>query len=233
MATPRGITHSHVLEAFRLFDAGEPHSFHKSKVYDLLYEGRIQVVTSVIMFLGLALTLTDLTAQTSDTDSKILKQASDQVLAQQQPIPEADRKKAEIAAKFIIERLVTFKADGSASTTHQLIGKNIHVEWTKLKLGEVKRGTVTDADKQNGITNRYRVLITSKTSRQWDDVNKRWSEWRTMGYVLFPSSIDLVESNGVFRHTMKLHGSFGKGLPSSDVIDVSGGDSMPAGMRKK
>lgn len=47
-----------------------------------------------------------------------------------------------------------------------------------------------------------------------------------------PSSINVVESNGVFRHTMKLHGSFGKGLPSADVIDVSG-DSLPAGMRKK
>lgn len=174
-----------------------------------------------------------LTAQTSDSGSKILRQAHEQLLAQQQPIPEADRKKAEIAAKFIMERLVTFKADGSASTTHQLNGKNIHVEWTELKMGEVKRGTVTDADKQNGITNRYRVLITSKTSRQWEDTNKRWGEWRTMGYVFFPSSIDLVESNGVFRHTMKLHGSFGKGLPATDVIDVSGGESLPAGMRKQ
>lgn len=40
MATPRGITHSHVLKGIRLFDAGESHSFGKSKVYDLLYEGR-------------------------------------------------------------------------------------------------------------------------------------------------------------------------------------------------
>jgi hypothetical protein len=233
MATPRDITHSYVLEAIRLFDAGESHSFGNSKVYDLLYEGRFQVVTSVIIFLGFTLFLTDLNAQTSDTASKILKQASGQLLVQQQPIPEAERKKVEIAAKFIMDRLVTFKADGSASTTHQLNGKNIHVEWTELKLGEVKRGTVTDADKQNGITNRYRVLITSKTSRQWDVANKRWGEWQTMGYVLFPSSIDIVESNGVYRHEMKLHGSFGKGLPSSDVIDVTGGESMPAGMRKK
>jgi hypothetical protein len=72
-----------------------------------------------------------------------------------------------------------------------------------------------------------------KSSRKWDIPIKRWGEWRTMGYVLFPSSIDIVESNGVFRHEMKLHGSFGKGLPSSDVIDVSGGESLPAGMKKQ
>jgi|GEM_PF-3153615 hypothetical protein len=233
MVTSRGIIHSHVFWAIRLYDAGESHPFGKSTVHDLLRKRRFQVVTFVIVFLGFALTLTDLPAQTSDTGSKILKQATEQLLAQQQPIPEADRKKVEIAAKFIMDRLVTFKADGLTSTTHQLHGKNIHVEWTELKLGEVKRGTVTDGDKQNGITNRYRVLITSKTSRQWDVANKRWGEWQTMGYVLFPSSIDIVESNGVYRHAMKLHGSFGKGLPASDVIDVSGGESMPTGMRKK
>jgi hypothetical protein len=60
-----------------------------------------------------------------------------------------------------------------------------------------------------------------------------WGEWRTMGYVLFPLSIDIVGGNAVFRHEMKLHGSFGKGLLSSEVIDVTNGGSMPAGVRKK
>ena len=189
-----------------------------------------KAILSTIAVLGTS--IANLYAQNSDAAANAIRDAFRQADALARPIPEAEQKKAYEAASTILQRLVTFNEDGTAKTVHRLNGNQVHLEWTGLGLGQVSRRIVTDADRLNGITNRYAVTITATSHRRWDRAQNQWTEWLAVGYPLFPSTITLIERNGALEHSMVLHGDFGSGLPPAGSKIVPRPNNLPPGVTR-
>jgi len=186
-----------------------------------------------LTWMVLTLSSGHLFAQNSDATARALTDAFRHATAMGSPIPQAERDKAYQAASLILNRLVTFNEDGTAKTTHQLNSERIHLEWSDLRLGQVSRRAVTDADRLNGITNRYAIAITAKSHRRWNSAQNRWTEWQAVGYPLFPTSILLLERNGALEHAMTLHGTFGNGLPAAGSKIEPRANELPSGIQRK
>ncbi len=174
----------------------------------------------------------NLAAQNSDAATQGIREAFRQAGAMGRPIPAAERDKAHQAASIILHRLVTFNEDGTAKTIHHFNNQRIHIEWSDLRLGQVSPRAITDADRLNGIVNRYAVTITSKSHRRWNSSQNQWGAWQNTGYPLFPSSIILIERNGNLEHAMTIHGDFGRGLPPAGSKIEPRANELPPGIRR-
>ena len=155
-------------------------------------------------------------AQSSGTASKLIGDAFKTSLTKLEPIPEDDRAAVIAFTKHLMGRLVTFREDGTAATTHYLGKSETHIEWRGLNIASVRADHVTDADRANGVSRKYSVGLACETHRTWDRTKGRWSDWRSSGYILFPSVLHIRIRNGAMEVANTFHGTFGRG-PGSPV----------------
>lgn len=132
--------------------------------------------------------------------SVLLGKAMRDAAASHQPIPQAEQKQVTTLAAELLAKHVTIRPDGSASAVYQRSG-NWYVEWRGFTIRRVDRAPVSDADRLNGITKRYHVVIGAEAHRDWPPKGQGWSEWRSGGFILFPSAIVVEETNGTWRAT--------------------------------
>jgi len=112
------------------------------------------------------------------------------------PVPEKDRAEVVTATAALISKHVTFRPDGTASTVSIAMGSRQNLEWTDLTIKMIKMDSLTEADKLNGFTKRYRAILGSTASRRWDTKANAWTAWGPTGHPLFPSGIVVEWKNG-------------------------------------
>lgn len=150
------------------------------------------------------------------------------------PISAKEKSEVLTATATLLVRHVTFRPDGTASSTYQ--GKSQWpVEWQKLVVRSITKQAVSDADRLNGVTRSYLASIGCDACRDWKPDTTAWSEWRRTGFMYFPSVITVEEKNGVLtaRGNAQLPSfSPGSGPSLMDKQSPARNDGLPPGMTR-
>ncbi len=186
-----------------------------------------------LCFLLLILPASFAAAQSPGVAPELLGEAFKSSFTDLKPVPGNDRRAVISYATQVMRRLVTIRDDGTAATTHHIGGSKTHIEWRGLRLASLRPGQVTPVDRSNGISRKSHVALACDTHRTWNRTTSRWSEWRSGGYVLFPSTLLIQERNGHMEVGTKFHGTFGRGPGSPVAIQSVKPDPTPAPPSKK
>jgi len=115
------------------------------------------------------------------------------------------------------------------------MGSRQNLEWTDLTIKMIKMDSLTEADKLNGFTKRYRAILGSTASRRWDTKANAWTAWGPTGHPLFPSGIVVEWKNG----TRTARGndylpkfSPGPGPSIADASPAPAESALPPGMSR-
>jgi hypothetical protein len=154
----------------------------------LLYRDDVRIPTLLLVLASMA------SAQTNI--HKVLEQGLKGAIATLSPISAAEQKEVIAATATLLAKHVNFRPDGTASSTYN--GTSAWpVEWRRLVVSSISKQPVSDADRLNGVTRRYYAGISCDACRDWKPRATGWSEWRQIGFILFPSAIVVEEKNGV------------------------------------
>lgn len=128
--------------------------------------------------------------------SKLLEQGLTEAATSLTYVPADEKQEVLAATAALLARHVTFRPDGTASATYHG-SSQWPIEWRKLVVRMITKQAVSDADRLNGVTRRYHASLACDACRDWKPGTTAWSEWRQIGFVLFPSAIIVQEKNGV------------------------------------
>jgi len=143
-----------------------------------------------------ALLLTALCASGQNNVDRVLAAGLKQAVAGLTPIPETDRAEVVAATAALLAKHVTFRPDGTASSFSTATGSRQNLEWNGLAIKMIRTDALTEADKLNGFTKRYRAILGSTAVRRWDTKTNAWTAWSPTAHHLFPSSITVEWKNG-------------------------------------
>jgi len=169
-------------------------------------------------------------AQTDVTT--LLKRGLSDAVLKQMPLSETEKNEVLAATAWMLKKKISFFPDGSAGSVHHLPGDGgTRIEWKDFKITGIVEEAVTQADRANSISKRYRVRFGCAASRVWAPKTNGWSEWKPNGDLLFPSSAKVEELAGKWVATVDEQGQF---LPVNRGILPSGtgGSDLPAGMMR-
>lgn len=107
------------------------------------------------------------------------------------PVPEKDKAAVLAATTGLLAKHITLRADGSASAYHTMSSTRRPVEWRKFVVTKILTQPVSEADRLNGITQRYLVAFGSEAHRKWDTKTNTWGQWQPRGSVTFPATVAL------------------------------------------
>ncbi len=122
----------------------------------------------------------------------------EQAVAGLAPVPEKDRAAILAATTRLLAKRITLRADGSASAYYTMSSTRRPVEWRKLVVNQIVAQPVSEADRLNGITQRYLVAFGSEAHRTWDTKTNTWREWYPNGSVIFPAALSFQWKNGAW-----------------------------------
>ncbi len=114
------------------------------------------------------------------------------------PLPEKDKSIVLSKTSELLIKHVTFRPDGTVSSVSTATGRRLNLEWKNLVVKLITADAVSDADQLNGITKRYRAILSSDASRKWDEKMNAWTAWSPTPHLLFPSSITVELKNGAW-----------------------------------
>lgn len=165
--------------------------------------------------------------------SKILIQGLSGALTALEPVAESDKNVILAATAQVLSKHVTFRPDGTAAAVCTKLSKQ-HVEWTRLNVRNISKQDVTDADRLNGIFRRFFVSFGCDAHRTFDAKTSRWTEWKDIGYVLFPAGITLELQNDTWKPKSESLDGFSPGPgPSVTARQTTTKDSgLPPGMTR-
>ncbi|QTN32266.1 hypothetical protein HZ994_07955 [Akkermansiaceae bacterium] len=172
----------------------------------------------------------------AQTDAgKLLADGLKQAVAGLAPVPVKDKAAVLAATTELLAKHITLRADGSASAYYTMSSTRRPMEWRKFVVTRIVIQPVSEADRLNGITQRYLVAFGSEAHRTWDLKTNTWGEWRPNGSVLFPAGISFEWKGGawVARESTQLK-YFVPG-PGESVIrpERTGNDAgLPPGMSR-
>jgi hypothetical protein len=151
------------------------------------------------------------------------------------PVPEKDKAAVLAATTGLLAKHITLRADGSASAYHTMSSTRRPVEWRKFVVTKILTQPVSEADRLNGITQRYLVAFGSEAHRKWDTKTNTWGQWQPRGSVTFPATVafDWKAGAWVARESTQLK-YFVPG-PGESVIrtERTGNDAgLPPGMSR-
>jgi len=187
------------------------------------------------MSLGVALLVSLGSVQAQSNVSQMLEDAAKRALLGAVPVSAEERQEVAEALRPMLEKRLTFREDGVTSAAHHLNGEVIYIEWMGLKVEVVRKDALNAADQANGITRRYRIVMTSTSHRVWKKSLNAWSEWKPTGYPLFFSGITVEERNGILEARTNEHGTFMPGPVRSmgaSAQPVSPSQGLPPGMER-
>jgi hypothetical protein len=186
--------------------------------------------------LTLAFLLVALSTASAQTDAgKLLAEGLKQAVAGLAPVPEKDKAAVLAATTGLLAKHITLRADGSASAYHTMSSTRRPVEWRKFVVTKILTQPVSEADRLNGITQRYLVAFGSEAHRKWDTKTNTWGQWQPRGSVTFPATVAFDWKGGawVARESTQLK-YFVPG-PDESVIrpERTGNDAgLPPGMSR-
>lgn len=165
--------------------------------------------------------------------SKCLEQGLKGAVATLTPVPDAEKREVLTATATLLSKHVTFRPDGTASSTYHRRSA-WPVEWRKLVVRAIHKQAVSDADRLNGVTRRYHASLGSDACRDWKPQATGWSEWRTTGFIHFPSAITVEEKAGVLtaRGNTELPKFMPGSGPSITEKQPAGKSDLPPGMTR-
>lgn len=174
-------------------------------------------------------------AQSSGQTAAMLEKGLKKAIAPFEPVPDAEKRVVLGICARLLERSVTFRPDGTASTVDRTAGGNVHMEWRQLGVRTITRESISAADRANGITRRYHVGLSCEASRRWDAKTNTWGAWRDGGSVFFPSTIVVEEIDGEIKaraprieNFVPGPGNPGKPTSSSGIYRVKKGGKLEA-----
>lgn len=145
----------------------------------------------------LLLALASMSASAQTDAGKLLAEGLKQAVAGLTPVPEKDKAAVLAATTELLAKHITLRADGTATAYHTMSGRR-PVEWRKFVVTKIMTNPVTEADRLNGITQRYLVAFGSEAHRTWDTKTNTWEQWRPNGTVTFPSAVAFEWKNGAW-----------------------------------
>lgn len=173
-------------------------------------------------------------ASAQNNVSKMLEQGLKDAVMTLTPVPAAEQQEVLSAAASLLAKHLTFRPDGTASATYHARSA-WPVEWRKLVVRSINKQPVTDADRLNGITRRYLAILSCEACRDWKPGTTNWSEWRTTGFLYFPSAITVEEKGGVLTargNTELPKFSPGPGPSITEKQPVGKKGDLPPGMTR-
>lgn len=174
----------------------------------------------------LCLMLSVLGVQAQSNLDAILTQGLKQAVAGITPVPERDRQVVISQTAALLEKHVTFRPDGTSSSFYTMKGNRQSVEWQKLRIKSIVSMALTNADRLNGIEKRYLAILASDGTREWDRATNRWSAWRPIGHLLFPTGITVEWKQGqVLAKGSQFLPNFSPG-PGPSITDRRSSPSM-------
>ena len=186
---------------------------------------------------GIALLLAIAPAQAQSSASQLLEDAAKKALSGMAPVSAEERKEVIAALQAMLNKRLTFRDDGVAAATHHFNGSVTYVEWIGLKVEVLKKDSLTAADTANGISRRYRIVMTSASHRVWKATTNRWSDWKPTGYPLFLTGITVEERNGSLEARVSSErGTFLPGPSRSvgpSVVPAASSQGLPPGMFRR
>jgi hypothetical protein len=131
------------------------------------------------------------------------------------PLPEHEQRQVIQASEPLLAAVIDQGPDGIAVTTHRIGSFITRIEMADVRVRQVVPSSLTDEDRQQGVSRRYQVKIECKAHRIWDGPRAAWSEWRRSGYGFFPTTIDVIEREGELMASARRLGDFS---PGGDAI---------------
>lgn len=175
------------------------------------------------------------TASAQTDAGKLLTEGLKQAVAGLAPVPEKDKTAVLAATTGLLAKHITLRADGSASAYYTMSSSRRPVEWRKFVVTQIVTQPVSEADRLNGITQRYLVAFGSEAHRMWDKKTNTWGEWRPNGSVLFPAGISFEWKGGAWVARESAQLKFFVPGPGESVIrpERTGNDAgLPPGMSR-
>lgn len=168
--------------------------------------------------------------------SEVLSQGLKKDAAEKSPVSEEDQKALINATANMLNKHITFRADGTASAYYTFADRR-SVEWQKFVVFRIDSKSINEADKLNGITKKYAVVFGCDAHRTWDDNANRWGEWRAHGYSDFPLGVVFRFKNGSWTaESPALLKYFipgpGKSISESKPKPAGKNTALPPGMQK-
>jgi hypothetical protein len=112
------------------------------------------------------------------------------------PLPENEQRQVIAASEPLLAAAIDLRPDGKALTTHRIGDFTTRIELAGVTIRQVVPTSLTDEDRQQGVSRRYQVKIECQAHRIWDGPRETWSEWRKSGYGFFPTTVDVIEREG-------------------------------------
>jgi hypothetical protein len=127
------------------------------------------------------------------------------------PLPAAEQRQLLAASESLLAAAMDLHSDGKAVTTHRIGTFTTRIELAGVAIRQVVQTSLSDEDRQQGVSRRFQVKIECVAHRIWDGPRAAWSEWRRSGYGFFPSAVDVIELNGEFVATARRLADFSPG----------------------
>lgn len=170
------------------------------------------------------------------TVSEVLAEGLKKVAATKTDIAQDDQKALVAATAALLVKHIYFRPDGTMSAFY-INGARRSVEWKKMVVSDITIQSVTEADKLNGISKKYSVIISCDAHRAWDLKTNRWGEWQSHGFPDFPLGIVFEYKSGTWTaETPALLKFFSPGagpsISDSKRKPAEKSDGLPPGMQK-
>jgi hypothetical protein len=141
------------------------------------------------------LIVTLVTASAQGDVGKLLVQGAADAWKVFEPVPEMDKSAILTCTTGLLMKHITFRPDGTQSAICTFSGKQ-HVEWKRFVVRSISAQSVNEADRLNGISNRYLVGFGCDGHRSWDSKTNAWGKWYPLGHVMFPAGVTLEWKGG-------------------------------------
>lgn len=135
-------------------------------------------------------------------------------------VPAGERRPVLAKAWQMLGRLAERRPDGLARTLHRCDGVETWVEWKGLTISGMAPSELDVSDWENGVTRRYRCLVSAGFHRIWQADRIAWSAWIPGSYEPFPRIIEVARTGGEWVAST---------VHAGDFIPPAGGGSSSAG----
>lgn len=180
----------------------------------------------------LLLTLLPVSAQADF--GKLLGQGLLQSLGGMIPVPEPEKSEVIKATVDLLTKHITIHPDGTSSS-FCIPCNNQQIEWKGFVIKSIQSQTITEADRLNGVTKRDFIGFSCDASRSWDSKKHTWSEWQSVGHVLFPAGARVEYRDGKWLAVETDQFKYfapGPGPATAPIKKDAGPSDLPPGMTR-
>ena len=145
----------------------------------------------ICLFVGVS----GLVAQTNS--AALLKRGLKEHVESKKPMTKSEKLELTRIVNERLKKAIHLGEDRKATALYRIhpSATPYRVEWKEFRIKRISRMPISQADRLNGINQRYAVFFDALAHRYWDSRTSNWTNWRNGGYPLFPKSL-VVERVG-------------------------------------